>query len=521
MTETAEVFTKALLLGMEPERNNFADDEPVEILPFEEALAYMRKRVPVDKETYYALNDKMRYRAFTVGRLADGDTVKRVQGMLAGALEDGSGLQKFLQMTEGELADAAGMGRGAGWYYETVYRTNTSTAYNVGRAIGFEEVPPIALELIGIDDMRQTETCHALTVPPFRRPYGDPVWESLWPPFHFNCRTTVRAIYDESEIEEAGGPDKFYSQGTPDYKPDKGFGTYPVDKTDTWWDLTDAMRERAKEYGLEAEFLEAKDLLINGDPLPDDPQRLAEIKATEDYARNNLGVTYADYTGIDPAVANEWNTHLEQTLKEFPELMDTIRFVGSTEAQNKLIEPLLFDLNLTDVRMKNPGMPEQFIVERANRQTANDLKLLVIPSDMISRNISPTNKLLKPYGGIGISSRMGGNRGTIQATLESSVKFGKQPVGTDSIKAAHDHEIGHQMDHLLNLRNDPDMVALWNKYNREQKTAGLSEYGAENINEFIASGWAEFRNNPDHRPLSIEIGSLILEKYRSWKKQIL
>ena len=37
MTETAEVFTKALLLGMEPERNNFADDEPVEILPFEEA----------------------------------------------------------------------------------------------------------------------------------------------------------------------------------------------------------------------------------------------------------------------------------------------------------------------------------------------------------------------------------------------------------------------------------------------------------------------------------------------------
>jgi len=110
--------------------------------------------------------------------------------------------------------------------------------------------------------MRQTEICHSLTVPPFRRPYNDPVWESLWPPFHFNCRTTVRAIYDEAEIEDAGGPNKFYSQGTPDYKPDKGFGAYPVDKTDKWWDLTDAMRDRATLYDLDKEFEEAKEKLV-------------------------------------------------------------------------------------------------------------------------------------------------------------------------------------------------------------------------------------------------------------------
>jgi hypothetical protein len=265
MTETAEVFTKALLLGMEPEtsKSNFADD--VDVLPFEEAVAYMRKRLPVDGKTYYALADKMRYRAFTVSRLADGDAVRHVQSMLVKAMDEGSGIQQFLQLTEGQLADAAGMGRGAGWYYETVYRTNTATAYNVGRAIGFEETPPIALELIGIDDTRQTEICHALTVPPFRRSYGDPVWEHMWPPFHFNCRTTVRAIYDESEIEDAGGPDKFYSRGTPDYTPDKGFGTYPLDKSDSWWNLTDAMEDRAEEYGLVQEFVEAKEKLIEGD----------------------------------------------------------------------------------------------------------------------------------------------------------------------------------------------------------------------------------------------------------------
>lgn len=265
MGETAGVFIKALLLGMEPEkgRGDFADNDPEILLPYEEAVAYLRKRLPVDRETYYALSDKMRFRAFTVGRLADGDAVRHVQAMITSALEKGGGMGEFLRLTEGELADAAGMGRGAGWYYETVYRTNTATAYNAGRAIGFEETPPIALELIGIDDTRQTELCHSLTVPPFRRPYGDPVWESLWPPFHFNCRTTIRAIYDQAEIDGAGGPDKFYAQGTPGYTPDKGFGAYPIGTSDAWWDLTDSMRERAEEYGLLGEFEQAKEKLIN------------------------------------------------------------------------------------------------------------------------------------------------------------------------------------------------------------------------------------------------------------------
>ena len=268
MDEAAEVFTKALLLGMaaEANKNNFAESGEDEFLPYEEAAAYMRKRLPVDRETYYALADKMRFRAFTVGRLADGDAVRNVQSMLTKAMEDGSGMGQFLQLTEGQLADAAGMGKGSGWYYETVYRTNTATAYNVGRAIGFEETPPIALELIGIDDSRQTEICHSLTAPPFRRPYGDPVWDHLWPPFHFNCRTTIRAIYDESEIEEAGGPDKFYTKGAPDYKPAEGFGTYPIDKSDAWWDLTDAMRERAEDYGLINEFEQAKEKLVDQEP---------------------------------------------------------------------------------------------------------------------------------------------------------------------------------------------------------------------------------------------------------------
>jgi hypothetical protein len=133
------------------------------------------------------------------------------------------------------------------------------------------------------------------------------VWEHLWPPFHFNCRTTVRAIYDESEIEDAGGADKFYTQGAPDFTPEKGFGTYPLDKSDNWWNLTTSMEERAEEYGLTGEFEEAKEKLVESDKnLPDgengfiiDEEKVAETLHKFETAKKDLNHEEGAIVGLD------------------------------------------------------------------------------------------------------------------------------------------------------------------------------------------------------------------------------
>lgn len=147
-------------------------------------------------------------------------------------------------------------GNGGGWYWENVYRTNVQTAYNTGRALGFEAVKPVALELVGIGDMRQTDICRSLTQPPVRRLYSDPFWKTHWPPFHFRCRTTVRAIYDPGELEK-----KPVTAELPEEKPARGFGTYPV-TNGTWWRELASMTKRAKKYGIQKEIDIAKKILM-------------------------------------------------------------------------------------------------------------------------------------------------------------------------------------------------------------------------------------------------------------------
>lgn len=271
---TALLFTKVLLMGMnhalgkKKKGHKFADGvdeqaqavQDVETLPFEEAVEYMQGRLPLDAKEYYKLADKARFRAFTVSLLADGDLLVKTKNMLAKNLEEGGGLKDFLVKTDTDLLKGVGMaGAGGGWYWETVYRTGVQTAYNVGRAIGFETVPPVALELVGIGDARQTELCKSLTQPPVRRLYGDDFWKKFWPPLHFNCRTTVRAIYDEQELEEqpiTGIPADAEEHKSP------GWGSYPLD-SDKWWEELPSMKKRAQAYGVQGMIDRARKALFS------------------------------------------------------------------------------------------------------------------------------------------------------------------------------------------------------------------------------------------------------------------
>lgn len=260
MSAAAKLFTKSALMGMDGsvrhyEFEEIPDIEDIENLPFTEAVEYLKKRSVLSKVDYEKLSDKLRFRAFTASRIADGDLLKRINAELIENVDSGDGLKSFLSLTKDELLNKVGMGANQGWYWETVYRTNVQTAYNVGRAMAFEQDKPLAYELIAIDDNRTTDICRPYATKRVVLASDDPFWKTHWPPFHFNCRTTVRAIYDESELPE-------HFESVQDVPSAKGFGEYPLN-TDSWWQELESQSVRAKDYGIQEEILGAKNVLIN------------------------------------------------------------------------------------------------------------------------------------------------------------------------------------------------------------------------------------------------------------------
>lgn len=104
------------------------------------------------------------------------------------------------------------------------------------------------------------------------------------------------------------------------------------------------------------------------------------------------------------------------------------------------------------------------------------------------------------------------------SSIKRNIKSKWHPVGTASVKAMIDHEFGHKIDELLDLRNNKIFkiihkgfqdITLKKKKNKKYIINNLSEYGTKNEAEFIAEAWSEYKNNPKPRVIAKYIGRLI------------
>lgn len=132
--------------------------------------------------------------AFTVSRLSQMDMLGKAHQLYVKQLKGSeASMQSFVSDIKADV-DAVGLPG----YYEMVYRTNIQKDYNAGRSLEFQNNKPVALEFIGIEDGRQSDICKVRTGTIL--PYTDPWWDTNWPPLHYNCRSTIRAIYEEEAI---------------------------------------------------------------------------------------------------------------------------------------------------------------------------------------------------------------------------------------------------------------------------------------------------------------------------------
>jgi hypothetical protein len=102
-------------------RNLNTADTEIPPLPFEEAVSFIKGRVPVTKTEWNdILEPKLHFRAFTVARLAQCDYINSVRGKLIGAMQDGQGFASTWKDIKA-IADEDGAFQFRPGYWENVF----------------------------------------------------------------------------------------------------------------------------------------------------------------------------------------------------------------------------------------------------------------------------------------------------------------------------------------------------------------------------------------------------------------
>lgn len=232
------------------------------------------------------------------------------------------------------------------------------------------------------------------------------------------------------------------------------------------------------------------------------------IREANNYAKDKLGLKFADYKGADLKAANEWNRAITDTFERIPELKQQTKAAGTAQAMYANLVDFHTQKVLSDNKdwMTQAGYSDekqlQFAQSRARR------KVKKTPGNAYAISYSKT---LNDTDGIFINREWSLEK--LELALKRNEETGWHPIGTGSIKAVADHEFGHQVDTLLNLKGNTELSALYSSFSKADIESGLSKYASKEKAEFIAEAWAEYLNNPTPRPIAQKVGDLIIRTY--------
>jgi SPP1 gp7 family putative phage head morphogenesis protein len=171
---------------------------------YAEAIAWFRNRVPMTDEEFAALDVAERQKAFTVAGVTQARPIQEIFNAIDRAIADGTTLDDFKDEVGAQLEESWGGPDPS--RVETVFRTNTMSAYNGARSAIFSD--PVVrearpyLQFHAVEDSRTSDICEALDGKVL--PADDPFWQRHTPPLHHNAVTSETPIATDAGLIPAG-----------------------------------------------------------------------------------------------------------------------------------------------------------------------------------------------------------------------------------------------------------------------------------------------------------------------------
>lgn len=215
----------------------------------------------------------------------------------------------------------------------------------------------------------------------------------------------------------------------------------------------------------------------------------------------DLGVTEnADFRGVESEVAARWVNVAADVVKKYPKLkMD---FLGSTSGRAKLkreIDKKEIEKVLSKYFEKDSPQFKDLMRDELKKRRIK-----------IGQNVVAQSTSISGIKGVSLNQRKAKSLKEFNEIKEKNQKSGFWSRGGADYDHVINHELGHELDRLLNIRQREDIISLWENEDIEE----FSRYGATSIGEFVAEGWAEYNTSDNPRDLSIRVGEIIDNEYR-------
>lgn len=226
--------------------------------------------------------------------------------------------------------------------------------------------------------------------------------------------------------------------------------------------------------------------------------------------------TSADFGRMSPEAANEYMTSLADHFAEFPALRSYARlFVGTNAGYVKRYVARKSQEVAQALLAKNPAATADDIARHVKwyvrkprmstkawayawRATGSDAERAVTFNEKFSTDLKASRE-----------------------SLARCVATGFHPPGCDTHRSVMDHELGHQLDYMLDLCKHPEIARMYSEtlhagvrnHGVIPEDKAVSKYGRTNVAEFIAECWAEARNAREPRPTARRVAEIVRSEY--------
>jgi len=188
-------------------------------------------------------------------------------------------------------------------------------------------------------------------------------------------------------------------------------------------------------------------------------------------------------------------------------------------------------VNMEKAIKKEFGIPYVDFQKLSDPETARDFYTSVVQNIRIAPAVVHTISYIGPMGpaqemrgstaystmfeGLAYNASVLGNRYLYEQKQKENFETGWHVQPT--IISVFNHEMAHKIDEMYDITSIPRVREMYDNMSAMDISNGLSTYALTNTFEFVAECWAEYLGTSEPRPISQEVGDIIIARIKQYE----